>query len=142
MIKFCPTQDDGLAIDVKIDFPDPIGKMHAEYRSEKTDYLKEISWARSFVASPLDGNGDKWERIRQIFPILPEDPTESPLITYDKDGYLTPLREPDELAYHKLLDFLGDISLLGCRLSGKIEVHKPGHRFTTETIDKLKMMIE
>jgi UDP-3-O-[3-hydroxymyristoyl] N-acetylglucosamine deacetylase len=137
-IKFWPSKTNCLSINVRIDFPQPIGKLQTDYHSEKTDYLRDVCWARSFVASPLDGNGDKWERVRQIFPILPEDPTESPLITYDQNGYLTPLRQQNEPASHKLLDFLGDISLLGYGLSGIIDVYKPGHSFTTNVIDKLK----
>lgn len=46
------------------------------------------------------------------------------------DGLLntTDLYFPNEPARHKLLDFLGDIRLVGCPLKGRFKVYKPGHR--------------
>lgn len=38
-----------------------------------------------------------------------------------------PLRYPDEPVRHKLIDLLGDLSLLGCRLQGHIVAYKAGH---------------
>lgn len=35
---------------------------------------------------------------------------------------------PNEPARHKLLDFLGDIRLVGCPLKGRFKVYKPGHK--------------
>ncbi len=40
-----------------------------------------------------------------------------------KDG----LRYPDEFVRHKMLDIVGDLSLVGCRLQGQIIAIKPGH---------------
>lgn len=38
-----------------------------------------------------------------------------------------PLRFPDEFVRHKVLDFLGDLSLLGCSVSGHFKAYKAGH---------------
>lgn len=46
-------------------------------------------------------------------------------------GYLTPLHFDNEPARHKLLDLVGDLSLIGCRIRGKIAAELPGHEFNT-----------
>ena len=38
-----------------------------------------------------------------------------------------PLRFPDEFVRHKVLDFLGDLSLFGCSVSGHFKAYKAGH---------------
>jgi UDP-3-O-[3-hydroxymyristoyl] N-acetylglucosamine deacetylase len=43
------------------------------------------------------------------------------------DDYETPLRFPDELARHKLLDLIGDLALLGQPLRAEIFAIKPSH---------------
>jgi UDP-3-O-acyl-N-acetylglucosamine deacetylase len=37
------------------------------------------------------------------------------------------LRFEDECSRHKLLDLIGDLSLCGARISGKIVAHRSGH---------------
>lgn len=46
------------------------------------------------------------------------------------DGVLntTDIYFPNEPARHKLLDFVGDIRLVGCTLNAKFKIYKPGHR--------------
>ena len=50
-------------------------------------------------------------------------------IIIDKDKILNEegLRYPDEFVRHKLLDSLGDFSLLGMPIQGHITTHKSGH---------------
>ena len=50
-------------------------------------------------------------------------------IVIDKDRILNEegLRYPDEFVRHKLLDSLGDFSLLGMPIQGHIITHKSGH---------------
>lgn len=50
----------------------------------------------------------------------------------DKLGYLSPLKYENEPARHKLLDLIGDFSLLGVYLQGKITACRPGHGANTE----------
>lgn len=38
-----------------------------------------------------------------------------------------PLRFPDEFVRHKVLDFLGDLSLFGCFVTGHFKAYKAGH---------------
>lgn len=48
-------------------------------------------------------------------------------VALGEDGYQTPLRFPDELARHKLLDLIGDLALLGQPLRAEIFAVKPSH---------------
>ena len=47
------------------------------------------------------------------------------------------LRAPSEFVQHKLLDMIGDLSLLGAPIWGDIIAHKPGHRLQAEFMRKL-----
>lgn len=48
----------------------------------------------------------------------------------------------NEAAQHKLLDFLGDLSILGCQIKGKIIAKKPGHTGNAGLIRFLKPIIQ
>ena len=53
------------------------------------------------------------------------------------------LRFDNEPARHKLLDFIGDLSLIGSNIEGKITCFKPGHKSNYEFVKKLdKIMSE
>ena len=53
------------------------------------------------------------------------------------------LRFDNEPARHKLLDFIGDLSLIGSNIIGKITCFKPGHKSNYEFVKKLdKIMSE
>ena len=40
----------------------------------------------------------------------------------------TTLRWPDEFARHKAGDLVGDLALIGARLSLRVDAHRPSHR--------------
>ena len=48
---------------------------------------------------------------------------------------------PNEPARHKLLDLIGDITLAGVNISGKIQAYKPGHKINIKFAEKLKSEI-
>ncbi len=52
-------------------------------------------------------------------------------------GYLTPLRFPDELVCHKVLDLVGDLSILGKRIQGHIVSIKSGHALNGMLVQRL-----
>ncbi|SDB38816.1 3-hydroxyacyl-[acyl-carrier-protein] dehydratase /UDP-3-O-[3-hydroxymyristoyl] N-acetylglucosamine deacetylase [Flavobacteriaceae bacterium MAR_2010_188] len=52
------------------------------------------------------------------------------------------LHYPNEAARHKLLDVLGDLSLIGIHLKGKIIANKPGHYINTQFAKKLSKIIK
>ena len=55
-------------------------------------------------------------------------------VVLDREKILNPggLRFPDEFVRHKILDCIGDFSLLGMPIMGHIKVYKSGHAFNHE----------
>tara|TARA_B100000214_G_C23947396_1_gene618651 strand:+ start:336 stop:1724 length:1389 start_codon:yes stop_codon:yes gene_type:complete len=51
------------------------------------------------------------------------------------------LRFKNEPARHKILDLIGDLTLLGRPIKGKIKVFKPGHKNNTKFAKKLKKIM-
>lgn len=52
------------------------------------------------------------------------------------------LHHPNEAARHKLLDVVGDLSLIGRRIKGKVIANKPGHFVNTQFAKKLSKIIK
>lgn len=61
-----------------------------------------------------------------------------PRLDATKLGYLSPLNYQNEPARHKLLDLIGDMALMGCRIQGKIFAIRPGHTFNTTCCRQLR----
>jgi UDP-3-O-[3-hydroxymyristoyl] N-acetylglucosamine deacetylase/3-hydroxyacyl-[acyl-carrier-protein] dehydratase len=52
------------------------------------------------------------------------------------------LHHPNEAARHKLLDVIGDLSLAGMRIRGKVIANKPGHYVNTQFAKKISKIIK
>jgi len=65
-------------------------------------------------------------------------------ITVKPNGILDnlTLHYPNEAARHKLLDVIGDLSLIGTRIQGKIIANKPGHFVNTQFAKKMAKIIK
>ena len=62
-------------------------------------------------------------------------------IVLDEEGIVNSdkLRQEDEFVKHKILDFIGDIYLLGYSIKGAFEIYKGGHRLTHETMNSIML---
>jgi UDP-3-O-[3-hydroxymyristoyl] N-acetylglucosamine deacetylase len=108
-----------------IDFPPPIGNQWRSFSPDRDDYISEIAPARTFVQL------DDVERLRASN--LIQGGSLDCAIVCGPDGWLNPpLRFPDEPVRHKLLDLLGDLSLLGKIPRGHFVCYKAGHRLHIE----------
>ncbi len=60
-------------------------------------------------------------------------------IVLDKQGIVNKdkLRQENEFVKHKILDFIGDIYLLGYSVKGAFEIYKGGHRLTHEIMNSI-----
>ncbi len=65
-------------------------------------------------------------------------------ITVKENGILDnlTLHFPNEAARHKLLDIIGDLSLIGTRIQGKVIANKPGHFVNTQFAKKIQKIIK
>ena len=67
-----------------------------------------------------------------------------PTVFVEKEGILNNvnLRYQNEPARHKLLDVVGDLSLVGTKIKGKIFATRPGHASNVEFAKKIKAYIK
>jgi UDP-3-O-[3-hydroxymyristoyl] N-acetylglucosamine deacetylase/3-hydroxyacyl-[acyl-carrier-protein] dehydratase len=65
-------------------------------------------------------------------------------ITVKSNGILDnlTLHYPNEAARHKLLDVIGDLSLIGTKIKGKVIANKPGHYVNTQFAKKMSKIIK
>ena len=59
------------------------------------------------------------------------------VVNNEKVMNLEGLRYKDEFVRHKVLDCIGDLALLGGRLTGKLKLHKAGHGLHTQLTRKI-----
>ena len=148
---------DHYEVNVTISFQSNIlREQHASLTNLK-DYPQDISSARTFCfvreIEPLLRVGlIKGGDLKNALVIYEQELSQSgmdyfcdklgqPHLDATKLGYLSPLNYPNEPARHKLLDVIGDVSLLGLRLQGKVIAYKPGHTFNTQCIRRLRNQI-
>jgi len=106
---------------VVLDYPDHpwIGTQAVAFDAAVDDYVRDVAPARTFgFARELD-----WLRARGLALGASHDNA----LALGEDGYLGARRFPDELARHKLLDLIGDLSLAGAPLRAHVIAVKPSH---------------
>lgn len=131
-----------LSISVDVDF-EPFSLPRDQIEVNDLEFLKEISSARTFtfehVISKLKEDG------------LIKGGSMENAIVYDKNGIplnKEPLRFENEFSRHKILDCIGDLSLLGNdrksidKIDGRYVVYKPGHTINNKMVNKLMKILE
>jgi UDP-3-O-[3-hydroxymyristoyl] N-acetylglucosamine deacetylase/3-hydroxyacyl-[acyl-carrier-protein] dehydratase len=118
------TPADELELDVTIEFPHPlIGRQRLALRLGDGDFERELAWARTFgfvrEVEPLRARG-----------LIRGASTENAVVLDDDGVVENRLRSPDEFVRHKMLDCVGDLALVGARVTARIVAHKPSHRGT------------
>ncbi|MGZ8428816.1 MAG: UDP-3-O-acyl-N-acetylglucosamine deacetylase [Candidatus Deferrimicrobiaceae bacterium] len=120
MVAVSPAE--GLEILVTVDFPaSAIGRQWASFTLTPGNFLKEIAPARTFVLR------EQIEELRAAGFAKGGSLDNAIVVEGDKVHNTEGLRFPDEFARHKLLDFLGDIALLGRPVRGSFLAVRPGH---------------
>ena len=148
--------DDELSMDVMIEFNSPVLSNQFASLEHVSAFKSEIAASRTFVF------------VREIIPLLQMNlikggDLDNAIVIHDKEmpkedldrladlmnvprkqvselGYLNnkPLVYKNEPARHKLLDLLGDLSLIGRPLKGRIVATKPGHTINTTLAKKIR----
>jgi UDP-3-O-[3-hydroxymyristoyl] N-acetylglucosamine deacetylase len=98
-----------------------IGEQKLDYAPQRDNYEGQIAPARTF------GFVEEAEKLRRSGLIRGGSLENAIVLT--RDGVLNPegLRFPDEFCRHKILDLLGDLSLLGHPLIGHVIAERAGH---------------
>ncbi|NUQ24188.1 MAG: bifunctional UDP-3-O-[3-hydroxymyristoyl] N-acetylglucosamine deacetylase/3-hydroxyacyl-ACP dehydratase [Saprospiraceae bacterium] len=147
---------DDFEVITMIDFnSDVLGQQFASLRN-LDDYEKEIAPCRTFVflheleylfSQNLIKGGDLDNAIVIVDRVMKQPELDDlakklnkPSVKVDKEGILNTvkLHFSNEPARHKLLDVIGDLSLLGKPIKGKIVATKPGHKANVEFTKLLK----
>lgn len=127
------TNDLELTYQMEYDCP-AIGTQSFTTTLTPSAFLTEVSPARTFV---LDTEA---ELLKQQG--LGKRVTYQDVIVFDTNGPIeTELRYSNECARHKLLDMVGDFSLSGADIVGKITGHKSGHRLNSQLVFALLQQI-
>ena len=159
-VEMMAIPSDHYSIDVMIDYNSQVlGKQYAKIRNLE-DFKTEIASSRTFcflheveplLESGLIKGGDLKNAIVVAEKRLPENRFKhiADLFNQSTDGInregivnKVELRYPNEPARHKLLDVIGDLSLIGCRIKCKIVASKPGHDGNVEFAKLLKKHIK
>jgi len=146
--------DDEFSVDLMIDYNSKVlGNQYARLTA-KTDFASEIAPCRTFVflheLEPLFKynlikGGDLDNAIVIVEHPVPQEELDRLANLFNvntleraPEGYLNhlELRFPNECARHKLLDILGDFSLIGMPMKAKVIGYKSGHKINT-TVAKL-----
>lgn len=122
---------DEFSVHYTIEFQHPaIGAQTFVY-SDKTDFEKEIANCRTF------GFLSDVERMQAMGLALGGSLDNT--VVLDGDKVLNPkgLRHQNEFVRHKVLDALGDLSLSGHRIIGRVDLYKAGHELQTRLVREL-----
>jgi UDP-3-O-[3-hydroxymyristoyl] N-acetylglucosamine deacetylase len=112
-----------------IDFSHPaVGQQW--YTTQPEDFLSAIAPARTF------GFADEVEKLRESG-LIKGGSLENALVC-GAEGWLNPpLRYPNEPVRHKLLDLIGDLSLLGTLPRAHVLAYKASHSLHTQLVQRL-----
>ncbi len=115
--------DEGLRLHVTVDFSHPafVHGNRLAVRLSPTTFTRELSRARTF------GFVADLEKLKRHNLIHGASLDCAILLNAHGVVNVDGLRCPDELVRHKTLDLLGDLSLCGMAIEGRIEAVKPGH---------------
>jgi UDP-3-O-[3-hydroxymyristoyl] N-acetylglucosamine deacetylase len=116
---------------VQLDYPAPIHQMSFQIFPESADFENEIAPARTFALA---------EDVRRLQAQgLARGGTLNNALVFDAHGPLNveDLRFADEPARHKMLDLIGDLSLLGALPLAHIHIVRPGHALNHRIVQAL-----
>jgi UDP-3-O-[3-hydroxymyristoyl] N-acetylglucosamine deacetylase/3-hydroxyacyl-[acyl-carrier-protein] dehydratase len=123
---------EGLRISFTIQYDHPLlGSQHQTLDITPEIFLREIAPARTFVLYR------DVEALRKAGMIKGGTARNAVIVMDDEILSEGPLRFPDEFVRHKILDLLGDLSLLGRPLQGHVLSQKSGHDTNVRFVKRL-----
>lgn len=113
---------ESFSVEFTIDFTNPtVGRQSMEFHYSPEAYRKEIAFARTF------GFMKDVEKLRENGLALGGSFDNAVVVGDDRVLNPDGLRAPDEFVRHKILDTIGDLSLLGIPILGAYCGHRAGH---------------
>lgn len=131
-VEITATPDSLFRLSFTISYENPhIGTQHATYEVTPEVFERELSPARTFILE------SDVSRVREMG--LIRGGSLNNAIVFGESGIVNeqPLRFPDECVRHKMLDLLGDLSLVGAPIKGHVHAVKSGHMSNLEFVKEL-----
>ncbi|MEW6007244.1 MAG: UDP-3-O-acyl-N-acetylglucosamine deacetylase [bacterium] len=126
----------GFKVSYTISFSHPVVKEQSlELEIDETSFIKEIAPARTF------GFLDEVNSLRQAG-LIKGGSLENAIVVSDDEIINEPLRYEDEFVRHKILDLIGDLSLLGIPLKGHIIANCSGHSLNIKLARRIEEMVK
>ena len=127
-----PVSDDSFRLDAVIDFKsEAIGRQRKSVTLTPESFARELAFARTFGF---------YRDIKKLHSMgLGQGASMENAIAVEDDKILNPegLRAKDEFIRHKILDAVGDLSLVGHRLIGRYVSEQPGHSINNLLVREL-----
>lgn len=131
-IELAPSDTPGLTVDLDIDFAHTtVGSQRMRFELSPEHFVRDLAAARTF------GFADEVEALRRAG--LARGGSLDNAVVIGADGVMNPegLRFADEPVRHKVLDLIGDFSLLGRPLWAHVTAHRAGHTLHAVAVQAL-----
>lgn len=132
-IEAAPSRDEksfslGYTLDYGAD--SPIGRRHFQIAITPDAFQSELAQARTFILE----EEAIWLRERG----LGQKVSTQDLLVFGRHGLIdNHLRFDDECVRHKMLDVVGDLSLIQCDLVGEFTAFRSGHKLNAELVNEI-----
>ena len=135
--RYSVSRSPGYDIAATIEFSHPlIGSQRHVFSGVASHYRAEIAGARTF------GFAHEVDALRARGLAMGGTPENALVLTETGLYEGTQLRFENEFARHKVLDLMGDLALIGCRIRARIDAERPSHRGNIELARRLAKMTE
>src|SRR5262249_36846903 len=124
-----PAAGEGLVLSYHLDYgrQSPIAAQSLFLEMSPATFSSALAPSRTFLLEPES------RALRQAG--IGDRTTTSELVIFGAEGVIdNSLRYPDECVRHKILDLLGDLSLLGRDLQGPVVAYRSGHQLNAALV--------
>jgi UDP-3-O-acyl N-acetylglucosamine deacetylase len=133
MTTILPAVEPLFALTYTLDYPSApvLGTQIYDFRMTAGAFTRELAPARTFVLE---------EEVRQLHAAgIGRHCTAEDLLIFGPDGPIgNSLRFANEPVRHKMLDVVGDLHLIGCRIQGHVVAYRSGHQANAELVKMIR----
>ncbi len=125
---------DGFKVDFMVNFKDTtIEPQSFIFEEKQASFEREIAGARTY------GFVEEIEKLKSQG--LAKGASLENALALNNNGFVNPPRWKDEPVRHKILDLIGDLSLLGAKLKAEIIARKSGHALNIELVKEINKLV-
>ncbi len=126
-LRIDPAED--FSVEVTVDYPSRVVGVQRARFDAGTDFAAQVAPSRTFCFKK-----EVW--MMRLTGLIRGGSLDNALVIDEPRGYVgdPALHFDNEPARHKLLDLMGDLSLAGRPIRGRVQAYKPGHRFNARAL--------